>query len=254
MRSVLFALTLLWSGAALAADDAAQRAGVLNEQAMTAYDLGNYERSAELLKQAYGIYPDADLLYNLGRAYRSLKQYDKAIETYKAYLRRKPQSPYKNPVQRMIKEMEDLQKAQEQSNEKPPTTMVPTPAPQPAPATQPAQVPPPSPHPPEDLWYEDYLAWGLAGAGAIGLGLGAGMHLWANGREADLDTAPETDKQGIRDQVNSRRTIGTVSLAVGGALFIGGIVKFVLTGTSSPEPQRTAIVVGTGYVGVVATF
>ena len=249
MRPVLFALMLLWSAAAHAADDAAGRAGVLNEQAMTAYDLGNYERSAELLKQAYEIYPDADLLYNLGRAYRSLKQYDKAIETYRAYLRRKPQSPYKNPVQRMIKEMEELQKAQQQSNEKPPTTMVPTPAP----ATQPASVPP-TLHPQEDLWYEDYLAWGLAGAGAIGLGLGVGMHLWANGREADLDTAPETDKQGIRDQVNSRRTIGTVSLVVGGAVFIGGVVKFVLTGTSSPEPQKTAVVVGAGYVGIAGTF
>ena len=253
MRPVLFALMLFWSAAAAAADDPAGRAGALNEQAMTAYDLGNYERSAELLKQAYEIYPDADLLYNLGRAYRSLKQYDKAIETYRAYLRRKPQSPYKNPVQRMIKEMEELQKAQQQSNEKPPTTMVPTPAISASPATQPVSVPPAA-HAQEDLWYEDYLAWGLAGAGAIGLGLGVGMHLWANGREADLDTAPETDKQGIRDQVNSRRTIGTVSLVVGGAVFIGGIVKFVLTGTSSPEPPRTAIVVGTGYVGVAGTF
>jgi len=253
MRPALFALTLLWSAAAFAADDAARRAGELNDQAMTAYDLGNYERSAELLKQAYEIYPDADLLYNLGRAYRSLKHYDKAIETYKAYLRRKPQSPYKNSIQKVIKEMEELKKAQEQSNEKPPTTMVPTTVP-PAPATQPAAVPPPAPPMQEELWYEDWVGWSLTGAGAIGLAVGVGMHLSANGLESDLDTAPETDKQGIRDQINSRRTIGNVSLAVGGALFLGGIVKFVLTGTSSPEPQRTAIVVGAGYVGVVGTF
>src|SRR5262249_5373031 len=204
-------------------------------------------KSAALLKQAYEVVPEPDILYNLGRAYRSLKQYDKAIDAYRTYLRKKSGSPYKAGVQKMIKEMEELQKAQEQSNQKPPTEMVP--APQPVPA------PPPAASQPEEPWYEDYIAWSLVGVGLVGIGVGTGMHVSANGLEGDLATAPETDKQAIRDTINSRRTIGTVGLIAGGALLVGGIVKFVLTGThGNPEPTHAEILVGAGFIGVAGRF
>ncbi len=248
-RAMTIAAVILFGSVTAFADDAQKRASEINTQAMTAYELGEYEKSAALLKQAYEIVPEPDILYNLGRAYRSLKQYDKAIDAYRTYLRKKPASPYKTGVQKMIKEMEELQKAQEQSNQKPPTDMVP--APQPA---SPPQVPTAVP-PVEEAWYDDYVAWSLVGVGLVGLGVGAGMHISANGLEGDLATAPETDKQGIRDSINSRRTIGTVGLIAGGALVVGGVVKFVLTGTrGNPEPTRADLLLGAGFIGVAGRF
>jgi tetratricopeptide (TPR) repeat protein len=251
MRLPVVVAMLLLAAPALA-DDAHKRASELNAQAMTAYELGEYDKSAALLKQAYEVVAEPDILYNLARAYRSLKQYDKAIDAYKTYLRKKPGTPYKAGVQKMIAELEELQAAQEQSNQKPPTDMVPAP-PQ---ATQPAGAAAPSvPSPQEEGWYDDVVAWSLAGAGVVGLGLGVWMHVSANGLESDLATAPETDKQGIRDTINSRRTIGTIGLIAGGALLAGGVVKFIITGAhAGAEAAHAEIFIGAGTIGVAGRF
>jgi tetratricopeptide (TPR) repeat protein len=62
------------------------RALELFEQSADHYKRGEFERAAELLREAYGLYPEPLLVYNLARALEGVGDLPGAIENYERYL------------------------------------------------------------------------------------------------------------------------------------------------------------------------
>jgi len=63
------------------------KALALFEKSDKAYKAGNFEEAVKLLQEAYGLYPEPILLYNLGRAQEGIGDAPGAIESYERYLK-----------------------------------------------------------------------------------------------------------------------------------------------------------------------
>ena len=59
---------------------------LLFEQSADAYRAGRFSQAASLLEEAYAIWPDPVLVYNLGRAYEGAGRLDEARDAYVRYL------------------------------------------------------------------------------------------------------------------------------------------------------------------------
>ncbi|HEX5061798.1 MAG TPA: tetratricopeptide repeat protein, partial [Kofleriaceae bacterium] len=86
MPRVLFVLTLVVWATTAHADDR-DKALKLFEDSDKAYKAGKFEKAAELLREAYGLYPEPELLYNLGRAQEGLGDMQAAVDSYEEYLK-----------------------------------------------------------------------------------------------------------------------------------------------------------------------
>jgi hypothetical protein len=108
--------------------------------------------------------------------------------------------------------------------------------PDPGPSDGTSVRPPPPPRRPSR--FDDRIALGLIGAGVVGLGVGGGF-LW-NASQLEDDAANATidrEAQDLYDRADSWRTIGQIALGVGGAVLIGGVVKFWLV----PEASSASV-------------
>src|SRR5580704_9417382 len=87
-RWVLIALLVLASSPVAADPSPAdkRRAAELAAQSGEHYRHGEYEIAVALLRQAYTLYPQPNLLYNLGRSLEKLGDVPGAIEAYEQYL------------------------------------------------------------------------------------------------------------------------------------------------------------------------
>ena len=121
------------------------------------------------------------------------------------------------------------------------------------PASEPASHDAPPPRP----WYADPTGDALAFTGVVGLAVGFGM--FAQSRVDAHAAADAGSLQTFDDR--SRRAVtldraGLATIAVGSALVLGGVIRWVLVGTR--ERRRVAIVPGTlrhgGIVQVTARF
>lgn len=92
-----------------------------------------------------------------------------------------------------------------------------------------------------------YLGYGLAGAGVVGLGLGAVFGLSALSAGSDVKAACDAQKQctaeGLKrlDEGRSAGTISTIGFVAGAALVTAGVVLVVLHKGGSPSRTRGAV-------------
>ncbi len=63
------------------------RARQLFQEALAAYDEGNFPQAAEKMQEAYRLAQSPDLAFNLGRVYERMSEYDQAIRYFRIYLR-----------------------------------------------------------------------------------------------------------------------------------------------------------------------
>ena len=89
------------------------------EKAETDYRLSRFEEALDNYKKAYELYPAADFLFNIGQCHRNLKQYEKAIFSFEAYVRDSKSAKAKLRVEKLIKELKRAQ-ANQAVNSKPP--------------------------------------------------------------------------------------------------------------------------------------
>jgi tetratricopeptide (TPR) repeat protein len=80
------ALALALSATVAHADAKKDKALALFEKSDKAYKDGNFEQAVKLLEEAYGLYPEPLLLYNLGRAQEGLGDLPGAVASYERYL------------------------------------------------------------------------------------------------------------------------------------------------------------------------
>jgi hypothetical protein len=152
-------------------------------QAREAYAAGSYKEALDIYTKLYAEKLHPTYLRNIGRCYQNLNEPDRAISSFREYLRKAKDLPAdeRGEVEGYIKEMEDLQKRKAAAAEPPAPVPVPAPVPPPQPqrvvyVQQP--VPPPAPAKEPTPFYKKAWFWGLVG-GVVVAGTVGG--LWAGG-------------------------------------------------------------------------
>lgn len=149
MRNPACLMLLLLSSANLwAAELPGEEAKARVRKATGEYNLGQYIEAARDYEAAYLATLDANLLFNVGQAYRLAGETDKAITAYRSYLRSDPPSDRRALVESKLRELEERR-----ASAPVPPSMPTTPAVAPTPAMNPSPPAPvaPSTTPEESL-------------------------------------------------------------------------------------------------------
>lgn len=251
MRALTSVLCVTVASMAMAhAEDAPdkKRGRVLWLEGIKLYDLGNFDDAIKAYEEAYRLWPSPQILNNLGQAERQRHNYERAIFYFRSYLRYTPNASNEQAIKDLIKELEDLAAAQKKSNEHPPDTVHNPPGATPPTPSQPSAVVAPT------RWYQDPIGWTLAGAGLVAIGVGTGFIIHSNGLSDDAKTAPDQrEAQSKLDSSQTFKIAGGVTLGVGAALVIGGVVKMVLHENRRRE-SLVSLAVGAGGIGLAGSF
>ncbi len=145
-------------------------------QAREAFAAGSYKEALDIYTKLYAEKLHPTYLRNIGRCYQNLQETDRAISSFREYLRKAKDMPAdeRAEVEGYIKEMEDLQK---QNAEAATPQPLPAAAPPVAPVAQPQpavymQQPAPAPEP--TPFYKRGWFWGVV-AGVVVAGTVAGL-------------------------------------------------------------------------------
>jgi tetratricopeptide (TPR) repeat protein len=105
---VLLALLLALSGTQALAANAADRATARRafERGSRLYQQARYAEAAAAFEEAYRAVPNAVVLYNLGQCYERLGELEKALNSYREYLRLVPKAEDREAVQTLIASLE----------------------------------------------------------------------------------------------------------------------------------------------------
>jgi len=147
-------------------------------QAREAFAAGSYKEALDIYTKLYAEKLHPTYLRNIGRCYQNLHESDRAISSFREYLRKAKDMPAdeRAEVEGYIKELEDQQR-QNAEAAKPVPQLLPvaaspvTPSPQPQPVVfvqQPAPAPEPAP------FYKRTWFWGVV-AGVVVAGTVAGL-------------------------------------------------------------------------------
>lgn len=106
-KFIAFLLASIFAAGLALADTPIEEARAKTRQATAAYNLGQYDRAAELYEQAYTLVQDPVLLYNVGQSYRLAGKPERALVAYKSFLRSaKPDAKTRRQVEERIVELE----------------------------------------------------------------------------------------------------------------------------------------------------
>jgi tetratricopeptide (TPR) repeat protein len=246
MRSAACVLLLVALAAAatpVAADPAAdkQRALELFKESNTAYKAGELEKAADLLRQAYALYPEPILLYNLARTLEGMGSTQEAIEQYEKYLAEAPDVRDRGAIERRIATMREQLAARDEERRqriaaerdaelhKQATVEVSA-----APASK--------------------LPFVVIGAGLVATGVGAGFGYLSHSRRDQAASEPvEATAQDLLDRAHTYATTANVLFIAGGSLVVAGAIWAVIDRQGRHRAAAsTAARVGLGpsYVGV----
>ena len=239
------AALLVWTSAARADGTATAREHY--KQGMKAYDLGHYADAVKEFEAAYQAQDDPVLLFNLGQAYRFEGRNADAIRSYRAFLRRVPDSSHRQEVESRIVELQRLIDEQDRVKEKPPAEAI---APSPGPsAPPPPAVVPPIARPWAPARPLKITGLTLMGVGAASLVLG-GVFAGLASSAADKGSRPGTFDPSVEDRMKLDQSLDVGLFVAGGALAAGGLVAF-LVGQLHPTSVELSPVVGLGRAGAI---
>ena len=83
-------------------------AKTLFDKGATAYAAGRYYEAIEIFSEVDRLYPNAQLCFNIAKAYDNLGSRPGALRSYREYLRRAPDAPDKDAVVTRVHELETL--------------------------------------------------------------------------------------------------------------------------------------------------
>jgi hypothetical protein len=115
MRKALVVVSVLLVGFALPASPAFARNKDKNEdlareqvrQGTAAYNLGHFEEAAQAYEEAYRLVQDPALLFNIGQSHRQAHKPDKAVLSYRAFLRTaQPEDPNRALAEKRVAELQ----------------------------------------------------------------------------------------------------------------------------------------------------
>jgi hypothetical protein len=242
---------------ALAGSAHADSTQKLVDEATKLYETADLAGALAKFEQAYAQSKRSDILFSMARIHVDRGNCPKAIEMYRLFLESKPK-PGPRSTQIATEKIAECQKiiasAEPAKSEPPP---VPAPAPEPAPA--PAPVPSPVVAAPatrtvERPWYTDVVGDLLVVGGVVGIGVGA--YFFSAARD-DVEQANAGGPGGVsadeyvslRDRAERRHTYAAISGGIGGALLVGGIIKYAIGDRTEVVPMTSASAGGVAIRG-----
>ena len=168
-------------------------------RAREAFAAGRYQEALDGFVKLYAEKLHPNYLRNIGRCYQNLGDPDKAISSFREYLRKAKAvgSDERQEVEGYIKEMEELKRQREAAATPPPPpqpTGGATPPPMPPPAIEPPRQPtltltqpPPPPEPAQEdaPVYKKWWFWTLIGGAVVGgLGIAAAAGAFTKTQDA----------------------------------------------------------------------
>ena len=196
-------------------------------------------QAADLLRQAYDLYPEPLLLYNLARALEGLGDMQGAISEYERYLASNATIDDRGAIERRVATLKAQVAAAKQADTGPPP-----------PTSPPIDVSPAPSRPPRRL------PWVLAAGGLGVVGGGVVFGLLANKKhEAAVDEPVQAEAARLQSKAKTYATVSNVMLIGGGALLVGGVVWAVLDMRRAHREQPTTalhprVEISPTYVGL----
>jgi tetratricopeptide (TPR) repeat protein len=261
--SHVFALMLAATAVARAQPDKRAQALQLAADSEREYKAAHFEKAAELLRKAHGIYAEPILLYNLGRALEGMGDAKGAVEAYEEYLHDAKQIDDRPAIERRVatlkaqiekaekdkaetdaakdqaekdrlakeqadkdrlaKEQADKDQAAREQAEREAREK----AERAAREKQQQQLPPPPPPPPNDEpgALHRYGPWVTLGAGGAMIVTGALFGAKANSNhDAAVTAMTGSDTADLNDSAHADATAANVFFVVGGAALVGGAI------------------------------
>ena len=214
-------------------DTEAARIAELNEAGARAYSGRNYRAAIEKFVEAYAIDHDPNLLFNIARSYEKLGEVDAAIEKYEAFIA----APGADTEGRLKAKasLAELQKLRDEGGTSPAGS-----ASRDA-EDKPAEAGEGGARPSSFMRALPWITLGtgavVAGAGGLVYALGVGDHRSVTdtaGYDDPSEVYPLTraETQAYVDSGDTKKLIGGISMGVGGALVVTGVV-LLFTGKSS---------------------
>jgi len=263
----LASLFVVWLVSALAApahaDALAKPTNALAREHLTTgnryYRVREFEKAIEEYK-AGAVREDAPVFYyNLGQCYRQLGRYEDAIWHYERFLDRgKPTGEVEASVKKFIVQMKgELEK---KARSQPPVEPAPPPIPDSASPGKmlPAILPPAERR--RGMPLQRKLAIGVGAAGAAVLGLGVVLGIRAESFEDDADaicpmSACDRADEATKliDRGKTNALYANVAFGVGGAAMIGAAVLWI---TGAPREHKGTVIapqVSRAFTGVTAS-
>jgi tetratricopeptide (TPR) repeat protein len=204
-----------------------QHAGELAQESQAHYKRGEFEVSAALLRQAYALYPEPNLLYNLGRSLEGFGDKQGAVNAYKDYLATASQIEDRGAIERRVAMLQsELDKAKPVVVEKPPEP-------------PPIVVQPPIAKPIEH--HEDtgsIAPWITIGAGVLITG-GGGVFGYEARKNHDSAVHALTGlaAQSYADTSHRDAVFADVGLIAGGAVLATGVIWALVTHRSHDHAE-----------------
>ena len=238
MRAALL-LSLVLALPAFAATEGEQARAAF-QKGQTEYNLGNYAKAAEYFEETYRLRPVPALLFNIAQCYRFMGNLDKAVQTYRAYLRNAPPSDKNIELAKdLLTQVEKADEQKKHAESAAPHGLAPEPGP---PASKPAVVavvdktpasppvtvppavtaPPPAPPPPAK---SHTITWVTGGVAVAALAGGAYFGMQSNKLVSDLQTGFHT-----RSEIDSNSASAKSDASKANLLMIGGAILAVASG------------------------
>ena len=195
------------------------------EKADAAWSAARYPEAAELYAQAYAETGDIAYLYARAQAEQASGDCVAASATYEAFIATEPLPEAVDAAESALAE------CRAQLPEPEPE---PKPEPEPEPEPEPASVAAPNAtahRPPRGIrpWYRDPAGAVLVAVGGAGLGAGVALTILARTQQAEAERATDVVRYGERnDRAVALSRASIPVLVVGGALAIGGAVRYGL--------------------------
>lgn len=192
---VVVSLTLLFTGQPQLGwsdvDPAAKaRARQHYKNGKAAFELGKFGKALKQYEKAYQILPLPGFLFNIGQCHRNLNLYEKAIFSFRLYLRKKPNATNRSAVETLIEDLEVKAEEERKRKEKERATKIPHYKPEPKPefiVQPPPRHPPPRPPPPKPF-YKQWWFWVPVAAVAVAGGA-VGTYFAVRPQEASMPSS-----------------------------------------------------------------
>jgi tetratricopeptide (TPR) repeat protein len=195
-----------------------KRAAELSAQAAQHYKRGEFEVSAALLRQAYALYAEPNLLYNLARSLEGMGDKQGAVNAFDRYLATGKDIEDRGAIERRVSLLR--RELIDQRGD---------PVREPVPAAAPAPVVAEPPRTAERVTPPSKLPWIpiVGGVAMLGAGVGFGMRARDFEQQANEEVLG-ADARDAYEVAQSNATVANVAFAVGGAVLAGGIVWEVI--------------------------
>lgn len=210
------------------------------QEAQAAFKSEDYDAAAAAVEAAYIIEPNPMLLYPWAQAERSRGNCAAAVELYRRFLDSNPPEAAATPARENMERCEEqlAAEAPEPEPEPEPVDEVIEEEPEPEPEQKPVVK---DEQPKAKRWYADPVGGVLVGVGVVGVGVGAGLLGVAGSKAKKVgDAEMHTEYLDMRDGATKLRNGGAIALSIGGALVIGGVVRYLLVAKKGKQGKASA--------------